>query len=72
MFPGATEEQGRFFFRSIDLDRNGHIDFDEFTRFVDRQTHSGPGEGAGLGSLSRPQQSHHYGRRSDCVLFLQT
>jgi hypothetical protein len=50
VFPGTTEEQARFFFRSIDLDRNGHIDFDEFTRFVDRQTHCGPGEGVGLGT----------------------
>jgi len=48
LFPGTTEEQARFFFRSIDLDRNGHIDFDEFTRFVDRQTHCGHGEGIGL------------------------
>lgn len=47
VFPSATEEQARFFFRSIDLDKNGHIDLDEFTRFVDRQTR-GPGEGAGL------------------------
>lgn len=49
--PGTTEEQARFFFRSLDLDKNGKIDFDEFTRFVDRQTRCGPGEGVGLGAV---------------------
>jgi hypothetical protein len=59
VFPGTTEEQARFFFRSIDLDRNGHIDFDEFTRFVDRQTHCGHGEGIGLGTPHTTRHTRH-------------
>jgi len=37
LFPGTTKEQAEFVFRSIDLDRNGKIDFEEFSAFVDHQ-----------------------------------
>jgi len=56
VFPGTTKEQAEFVFRSIDLDRNGKIDFEEFSAFVD---HQGKASGqVASGENSSPSFSH--------------